>query len=246
MFKLSSFRLRVFRQCRRRYKYQYVDRLPTRPSPYNTMGAHVHNALKAFFSLPETEERTGERLLDLLLESWQQNRSGFSDLEDEERWRERAVAQLRSFARDNDLAARPLLLESYMETPLSPQLVLLGRIDRVDDEADGLHVIDYKTGRRPEEVDVQQLHLYTIMLERSLGRSVARASYLYLDDGSAWTASPQREELEEAVAAVTAAYNEIVVERDYATNVGRHCSFCDYQAICPSREEIVGRRLHAQ
>ena len=26
MFKLSSFRLRVFRECRRRYKYQYVER----------------------------------------------------------------------------------------------------------------------------------------------------------------------------------------------------------------------------
>ena len=44
---------------------------------------------------------------------------------------------------------------------------------------------------------------------------------------------------------MTAAYNDIVNERDYPTNVGRHCSFCDYQSICPSREEIVGRRLHS-
>ena len=245
MFKLSSFRLRVFRECRRRYRYRYVEGMPTRPSAHNTMGAHVHNTLKAFFSLPEPEERTPERLLDLLLESWQQNRSGFSDLDDEERWRERAAAQMRTFAREHDLAARPLLLECYLETPISPQLALLGRIDRVDDDADGLHVIDYKTGRRPEEVDVQQLHLYTVMLERSLGRPVARASYLYLDDGTAWSACPQRRELEEALAEVNTAYNEIVNERDYPTTVGRHCSFCDYQSICPSREEIVGRRLHS-
>jgi hypothetical protein len=84
------------------------------------------------------------------------------------------------------------------------------------------------------------------MLERSLSRPVARASYLYLDDGTAWSACPQRRELEEAVAAVTAAYNEIVGERDYPTNVGRHCAFCDYQSICPSREEIVGRRLSGE
>ncbi len=246
MFKLSSFRLRVFRQCRRRYKYQYVERLPTRPSAYNTVGAHVHNALKAFFSLPDISEHKPERLLDLLHESWQQNRAGFSDLEDEERWRERATSQLRSFARDNDLTVRPLMLESYLETPISPQLALLGRIDRVDDEPDGLHVIDYKTGRRPEEIDVEQLHLYALMLERTLSRSVARTSYFYLDDGSRWSTSPQRRELDDAVAAVTAAYNEIVTERDYPTNVGRHCAFCDYQALCPSREEIVGRRLGAQ
>ena len=36
---------------------------------------------------------------------------------------------------------------------------------------------------------------------------------------------------------------EMLAERDYTASVGRHCSFCDYQAICPQREEIVGRRL---
>ncbi len=244
MFKLSSFRLRVFQECRRRYRYRYIEQMPTRPSPYNTMGAHVHNTLKAFFSLPEPSERTAERLLDILLENWRQNRSGFSDLSDEERWRERAVSQMRAFARQHDLTARPLMIEVPLETPLSPQLTLMGRIDRVDEDADGLHVIDYKTGRRPEEVDVRQLHLYTLMLERNVNLPVARASYLYLDDGSTWSTCPERRELEEAVAGVMTMYDQMVKERDYPTSVGRHCGFCDYQSICPSRDEIVGRRLH--
>ena len=58
MFKLSSFRLRVFRECRRRYKYQYVERIPTRPNPYNTMGAHVL-VLIAAPALPEDSESEG-------------------------------------------------------------------------------------------------------------------------------------------------------------------------------------------
>ena len=193
MFKLSSFRLRVFRECRRRYRYRYVEGMPTRPSAHNTMGAHVHNTLKAFFSLPEPAERTPERLLDLLLESWQQNRSGFSDLDDEERWRERAVAQMRTFAEragprraPADAGGVPRSAASARSSPSSAASTASTTTP------DGLHVIDYKTGRRPEEVDVQQLHLYTVMLERSLARPVARASYLYLDDGSAWSASPQR------------------------------------------------------
>jgi RecB family exonuclease len=243
MFKLSSFRLRVFRECRRRYKYQYVERIPTRPNPYNTMGAHVHTALKEFFSLDAPEERTADRLVDLLLESWQHNRAGFSDLADEERWRQRALSQMRTFAQMHDLTARPLLLEGYVEVPVTPRLVLLGRIDRVDEEEEGLHVIDYKTGHRPQEVDADQLHLYTIILERSLGRPVARASYLYLDDGSAWTVAPQPSHREETLAMTIVTSEEMLAERDYPTNVGRHCSFCDYQAICPQREEIVGRRL---
>jgi putative RecB family exonuclease len=243
MFKVSSFRIRVFRECRRRYKYQYVERIPTRPNPYNTMGAHVHAALKTFFSIEASEERTADRLVDLLLESWQHNRAGFSDLADEERWRQRALAQMRTFAQTHDLAARPLLLEGYFEVPINERLALLGRIDRADEDDGGLHIIDYKTGRRPQDVDADQLHLYTIILERSLGRPVARASYLYLDDGSAWTVTPQRLQLDESLAMTVATYEEMLAERAYPTDVGRHCSFCDYQAICPVREEIVGRRL---
>jgi RecB family exonuclease len=243
MFKLSSFRLRVFRQCRRRYMYQYVERIPTRPSPYNTMGAHVHTALKTFFSLEATAERTPETLVDLLLESWQHNRAGFADLADEERWRQRALSQMRTFAQMHDLTARPFLLEEYFEAPVNSNLTLLGRIDRVDEDERGLHVIDYKTGRRPEEVDAEQLHIYTIILERSLGRQVARASYLYLDDGSVWSVEPSRADLDASLASALKAYEDMLAERDYPPVIGKYCSFCDYQQICPQREEIVGRRL---
>ncbi|MDI6856951.1 MAG: PD-(D/E)XK nuclease family protein [Dehalococcoidia bacterium] len=243
MFKLSSFRLRVFRQCRRRYKYQYVERIPTRPTAYNTMGAHVHTALKTFFSLEDATQRTPDALVDLLLESWQHNRAGFTDLADEERWRQRALAQIRTFAQMHDLAARPLLLEGYFEAPVNPNLALLGRIDRVDEDRRGLHIIDYKTGRRPEEVDSEQLHIYTIILETALGRPVARASYLYLDDGSVWSVEPRRDDLDASLASALTAYEEMLAEREYFPVVGKHCALCDYQEICPQREEIVGRRL---
>ena len=198
---------------------------------------------KTFFSIDAPEERTADRLVDLLLESWQHNRAGFSDLADEERWRQRALAQMRTFAQTHDLAARPLLLEGYFEVPINERLALLGRIDRADEDDGGLHIIDYKTGRRPQDVDADQLHLYTIILERSLGRPVARASYLYLDDGSAWTVTPQRSH-----------------RRRKPRHDDRHlrgdaggASICHRrrQALLllrlpghlPAREEIVGRRL---
>ena len=76
---------------------------------------------------------------------------------------------------------------------------------------------------------------------------MARASYLYLDEGAAWSISPRPEESEETSAgAVTAGVRaDDRTSVSYPTSVGRHCTFCDYQSICPSREEIVGRRLHS-
>ena len=243
MFKLSPFRLKIFRQCRRRYKYRYVERLPTRPSAYNTVGAHVHSALKLFFQSLPPGERSPERLLDMLLEQWRSNRAGFTSLEDEEQWRERALGMLRRFGEEQDLTAQPVVLEGYYELALNPGLAIIGRVDRADREDGALHIIDYKTGRQPNEVDDHQLHLYTVLLERQLLQPVARASYLYLEDGKLWSVTPTPDQLEESLGTAEAAYREMISEREYAASVGRHCAFCEYQSICPRREEIVGRRL---
>jgi putative RecB family exonuclease len=243
MFKLSPFRLKVFHQCRRRYKYRYVERIPTRPSAHNTVGAHVHTALKLFFDSVPLDDRSPQRLVDLLLSQWQTNRAGFQSLADEEQWRERAQGMLERFGEEQDLAAQPLILERHFELTLNPRLALIGRIDRVDQENGALHVIDYKTGRQPNEVDDDQLHLYTVLLERTLLESVARASYLYLEDGKLWSVTPTAERVRASLEAAEEAYREMIAEREYAASVGRHCAFCEYQSICPRREEIVGRRL---
>jgi hypothetical protein len=49
--------------------------------------------------------------------------------------------------------------------------------------------------------------------------------------------------MKECLARVLAGYDEMVAERQYASSIGHHCVLCDYQEICPEREEIVGRRL---
>ncbi len=170
MFRASSFRLGMFEQCPRRYKFHYVDELArtyAKPRPYFTMGDHVHAALKDFMSSVPVAERTASRLEDLLREKWRRYRKGFADLEEERQWGEKALAQLRWFAGSQDLSVTPLMLEDYHTAELSPKIALVGRIDRVDQEtAEGLHIIDYKTGRMPEEIDSTQRLIYTLILSR--------------------------------------------------------------------------------
>ncbi|MSQ61342.1 MAG: PD-(D/E)XK nuclease family protein [Dehalococcoidia bacterium] len=119
---------------------------------------------------------------------------------------------------------------------------LFGRIDRVDERAQwDLHVIDYKTGRAQEEPDPEQLRIYAMILARTAGRPVGMTSYLYLEDGSVWSASPTPAELAEAEAGVLQTVEEIAREREYAPDVGPQCTFCDFRGICPRREEIAAR-----
>jgi len=135
---------------------------------------------------------------------------------------------------------QPLALEAHFQVPLSETVALVGRVDRVDQEPDGgLHIIDYKTGPRPEEPDVEQLHLYAIMVARSLSGPLRRASYYYLELGDVLSISPDRQELEGVAWRALAAAEEMVAETGYPATVGRHCAGCPYLYLCAERDRIA-------
>jgi putative RecB family exonuclease len=162
------------------------------------LGALIHATLHDFFAYGPLHERDVERLICLLDEKWQSLAFPLGSPAEKEAWRDRAEELLRRFSHQHDLAAWPLALEAYYEVPIADGVALGGRIDRVDEEPDGsLHIIDYKTGARPPEVDVEQLRLYAIMLERKLSRPLRRASYFYLEDGEVFTIHLIQKDLEE-------------------------------------------------
>ena len=238
MFKVSPERLRTFRRCRLRYRDQYVDRLPGRASPGYALGALVHAALHDFFRYVPPSERDEERLITILDEKWLA--LARFPAATRESLRERAEAQLRLFAREEDLSVQPLALESHLQVPLSEAVALVGRVDRIDQEPDGgLHIIDYKTGPRPEEPDVEQLHLYAIMVARTLTGPLRRASYYYLELGEVLSISPDRQELEGVARRALAAAEEMVAETEYPATIGRHCAGCPYLFLCSERERIA-------
>jgi len=140
----------LFKQCRQRYKFLHIDKIGDRyakPRPYLTMANHIHATLKDFLSLQPVALRTEATIEELLRRNWQRYRLGFRDRNDELRWAEKALAQLRAFVSTQDVNIEPLMMEELVEAEISAGLVLRGRIDRLDRESDGsLHLIDYKTG----------------------------------------------------------------------------------------------------
>lgn len=127
-------------------------------SPRQTLGTVVHNALNALLSqgrdVPISEHRAGQ----LLAEHW---------VADELRWgsqlkqavfrqlAEQAVAQFARYEHDHGSAGTAFLgaeLEVRWMLPAT-DVMLKGRIDRIDRTSDGLHVIDYKLGRQSPSLD---------------------------------------------------------------------------------------------
>ena len=243
MFEASPFKLNMFLQCPRQYMFQYIDRLGDiyrKPRPYFTMGDHIHAALKDFLSLVPVNERTPSKLEALLREKWQLNRKGFNDREDEKKWGKKALNQLRWFVKNQDISVTPLMIENYHKVELIPNVVLGGRIDRVDKEADGsLHIIDYKTGKMPDEINRVQLQIYALILSKKQDLPLRKASYLYLDAGKLRTIELTASELTQATSYVIDMVDRICMEREYPATPNNYCWNCDFLEICPQKEEAA-------
>ncbi len=243
MFKVSPLRLRVFRSCRLRYRYQYVERRKARLRIQDTAGSCVHNVLSEFLQKLPPLERTEERLLAMFDKRWAALSPRYLAMPGVPQLGSGARAQLRRFAQRQDLSRQPFLIEAYFETHLAPDIVLFGRIDRVDEEADGsLHIIDYKTGSAPAEIDADQLRLYAVIIQDNLERPVSRASFWYFDDGQVWTAELHQHDNVHVKEEALALSLEMQNVAEFPATIGPHCAYCPYLQMCERRDEIAQRR----
>lgn len=247
MFKVSPYKLSVFKLCPQQYKYIYIDRIADvyrQHRPYFTMGDHVHATLKDFLSVVPAEKRNSKTAASLLRVKWARNREGFRDREDEKKWGEKALLQLENFVRREDLSVTPFLVEDYHDIKIDENLSILGRIDRVDKKEGKLHVIDYKTGKlKPKEVDPLQLHCYAIILERKFRLPVTSVAYYFLGENKIIDYQPGKKELGETLSSVRSQVTKILVEKHFLPTPNKYCSTCDFLEICPKKRKRKSKNL---
>jgi len=238
---LSPSSIAVFKQCRQRYKFLHIDKLGDKygkPRPYFTMANHVHATLKEFLSLQPIELRTAATVEELLRRNWQRYRLGFRDKDDELRWAEKALAQLRSFVSSQDVNAQPIMMEELVESEISAGVVLRGRIDRVDKEPEGtLHIIDYKTGNAAGGIGWEQLELHALILSKRLLWPVSKISYLYLGNSLMKSTTISVDDLRQVHWRVLVTAKKIRQERQFHPSPGPWCGRCDFISICPGKSE---------
>ncbi len=238
-FYLSPSSIAVFKQCRQRYKFLHIDRLSDKygkPRPYFTMANHVHATLKEFLLLQPISLRTMATAEELLRKNWQRYRLGFRNKDDELRWAEKALGQLKAFVCTHELDMQPIMMEEMVEAEISAGLVLRGRIDRVDKEPAGtLHIIDYKTGKLGCGIDWEQLELHALILSKRLPWPVSKISYLYLGDSTMKSTAISSDDLRQVHWRVLTMANKIRHEKQFQPNPGAWCGNCDFVSICPSK-----------
>lgn len=247
LVRVTPSRITTWTSCPRRYRMTYLDR----PTPvrgggwaHSTLGAVVHNALRAFFDLP-VNGRTPDGAADLVRRLWKSD--GFRDAEQAAEYRARAQGWVAEYVAELDPALEPIGLERWVSTPAGT-IVAEGRVDRIDERDGELVVIDYKTGRHALTVDdargSQALALYVLAVRRTLRKPCTKVELHHLPTGeiAVWEHSEkslatQLSRAEEAAEELQLAADTLAAGGDpevlFPPNPGRQCSWCDFRRHCP-------------
>lgn len=257
LLRASPSRLATFEACPRRYRFAYLDRpAPPKGPPWAhfSLGLSVHAALRTWWTWPRAE-RDPERLPELLAASW--NGAGWRDRAQQVRWQAQALEWLRAYVRRWAHHGEPMALERTVAFKTAT-MALSGRLDRLDERAGELVVVDYKTGRRPPDVEAVRtsaaLALYAEATSRTLRRPCRRVELHHLPSGvevgfdhtpeSLARQVSRADALAGDIAAATRAWaaRRVALDEAFPARPGPLCSWCDYRAHCPEGRAAAPER----
>jgi len=174
----------LFKQCPRRWKHKYIDKLPDPTGEAALVGTFAHDVLEQLCE-QEPALRTEAKAKEIAGKNWTKfaENTDFKKLElDEEsqrafRWKTwEAIQGLWHLEDPTKVAVEAT--EQKLSTSLSG-VPFFGIVDRLDRNKDGLTVVDYKTGKvRNDNID--QVLLYSAAVTSQTGEQPSKARLLYL------------------------------------------------------------------
>ena len=233
-----------YRECARRWKFRYVDRLPDPPGEAAVTGTFAHMVLEKLMQEPE-ESRTVDRAKELARELWpaMENSRDYRSLALDDdasrnfRWNGwKAIEGLWDLEDPGAINVAATEQDVRIEINGVP---FRGVIDRVDNTAEGLVVTDYKSGKAPSERFSSQystqMLLYAAALTELEGCKPVKAQLLYLGQ-KAVEVEITDESLAEAVAELRTTWLAIMescITEEFDASTGPLCGWCPFVAECP-------------
>ena len=231
--------LEVYKTCPLQYKYQYVLKVPTTPTSAESFGISLHQTLQRFYQRYQSDKTID---FNTMLQIYQQSfiPVGYSSPSHFKRMKKEGEKILKDFfKRFHPPEGKILALEKIFKIKLEKEVTILGKIDRLDEREDGkVEIIDYKTGRMPEEKELKkslQLSIYALAatdkgtFNKKLSEIIL--TFYFLSEGKKISFQKEKEDIEKVKDVIKNLVDEIRQEK-FEPNVGLWCDFCPFRIIC--------------
>ncbi len=252
----SFTQIRAFNTCPLQYKFAHLLKIPVLGKYQMSFGKTMHNTLQEYFRrwiertknsqqdlFGEGEEAPTDaipvgvdELLEIYKEHWIDEWYPNDGLREE--YRATGRKTLKDFYKQIETEQpKPIALEAGF-TLKHEDLVIKGRIDRIDEAEGGVEIIDYKTGKPKEKLtfdDKEQLLIYQLAAAESLGYQPVKLTFHYLEDNSQISFLGTEKELDKLRDKMNQFYDKIKASKFDATP-GFSCQFCDFKDICEFRK----------
>ncbi len=256
----SASSINTFFQCNRKYYYQYIEKLPTKPSIHTVRGNIAHSTLENFYTLDVSSFTNYEKdfktaLQKIFLEQWGKYREELYALQlsqkELEKYFEETLLMLlhwsNSFLREfkekfsgsieeTFHQLRPITEAEYSSDVLSVR----GFIDAIRTEGEEVHIIDYKTNSTSEikESIKIQLGIYSLLYTEKHGKIPDKVGVFFLKD-KLYLLPVDYELLQKAKDAIFIVHAHTLrtdKKEDYQKNISPLCKWktgqCDFFAVC--------------
>ncbi len=198
--------INTFKQCPRKYYYQYIAKLPTIPNVHQVRGNIAHTALEHFYDVDIShltkdnyEQELKKEIQQLLLRSWQSKDKELASLhlhpDQKAFYFEETMLMVMNWLNHFLEGLKPSLQNgiSFQEafqriTPIreqhfqSDRYCVRGFIDAIHQVEDQVHIIDYKTNNTFDMKDSikLQLAIYSLLYFEKHGKRPSKVGIFFL------------------------------------------------------------------
>jgi DNA helicase-2/ATP-dependent DNA helicase PcrA len=232
---LSYTQIDTFKGCPLKYKYRYILKVPTLPYQTLTFGRTIHETLHDFHRFAQQGKNLSQKELIELYKS-HFDETGYDSQEHKEKRFKKGIEDLKIYYQTHQkLFGKPIHLERSFKLKID-DVIINGKIDRIDEVSDGTEIIDYKTGKTKDQKAVDkdgQLSLYALACNQVFGLNPHQVSLYFIESGKKISTSKTPKQLENTKEKLSKDIQKIKSSDFKATPNPVRCKFCEYNRICP-------------
>lgn len=238
--KLSVSKVGCYDQCKKKYKFAYVHKLPRKDFEFHIFGKFCHKVLENFHKLViDGDNEAPNSVMNKAFKSaLTEYKDRLTPTMKKDSWD--IINQYLKIINTNKkhyLSVNVIDCEKKFEFNIDNKIILNGYIDRVQiDDDNVLHVADYKTSKDNKKMKNNWFQLATycyILFNENADVNEIRASYIMLRHNFEFiTKVFYRKDMNDIKQQYLDYYDKINAETEYKATPSGLCSYCDYLENC--------------